>query len=149
MLILGDFNLPTDCQISSIIDPIEWIPSTGGAANFEFQMHFIFQVNHVLNRNSRILDLIFFDNRKPVQKLSSKPQLWSFPSCILTNCCEIHASPITDLFTFSLCCGTFPDVWKSLFIIPQHKSDSKSLISKYRGIAKLRFLPNIFEYIVF
>ena len=41
-----------------------------------------------------------------------------------------------------------PDLWKSSFIVPLHKSGNKSEISNYRGICKLSALPKLFEEVI-
>ena len=70
------------------------------------------------------------------------------PSCILNKYAEILCTPLTLLFNKSLEAGYFPEVWKDSYIIPLHKSGSKSDITNYRGIAKLSVIPKLFEKII-
>lgn len=70
------------------------------------------------------------------------------PSCILINCAEALAIPLTMLFNLSIKYGYFPDIWKSSFIVPLFKSGNKSEIENYRGIAKLSTIPKLFEKII-
>lgn len=48
----------------------------------------------------------------------------------------------------SLKSGEFLDCWKQSFIIPIHKSGSKSNVDNYRPIDKLQLIPKIFEAVV-
>lgn len=67
------------------------------------------------------------------------------PSCLLINCAEIIAIPLTILFNLSIKHGYFPKLWKKSFVIPLFKSGNKSNIMNYRGIAKLSVIPKLFE----
>ena len=39
--------------------------------------------------------------------------------------------------------GAFPEKWKDTNLVPIHKSDSKSLVSNYRGISLLDVLSKL------
>lgn len=67
------------------------------------------------------------------------------PSCLLINCADTLAEPLTHMFNVSIKYGYFPQLWKDSYIIPLHKSGNKSDIRNYRGIAKLSQIPKIFE----
>lgn len=70
------------------------------------------------------------------------------PSCILRNCADVLYIPLTYLFNLSLSKGYFPAVWRRTFIIPLHKSGSRTNVSNYRGIAKLSAIPKLFEKLI-
>jgi len=70
------------------------------------------------------------------------------PPILLTNCVFSLAYPLSYLFNFSLNSGVFPELWKSSFLVPVHKSGVKTAIENYRGIAKLSTIPKLFEKIV-
>lgn len=67
------------------------------------------------------------------------------PACILTNCANALAIPLSIMFNVSLKYGYFPEVWKKSFIIPLFKAGSKLNVINYRGIAKLSAIPKLFE----
>ena len=70
------------------------------------------------------------------------------PSCVAKICADMLSKPLSWLFNLSLSSGTFPDVWKDSYVLPLHKSGPKSMVSNYRGIAKLCVFPKIFEHII-
>lgn len=70
------------------------------------------------------------------------------PSCILINCADALAEPLTLIFNTSIKNGEFPNFWKNSFIIPLYKSGAKFDIVNYRGIAKLSVIPKLFEKLV-
>lgn len=70
------------------------------------------------------------------------------PSNILINCADGFSIPLTILFNKSLQLGYFPKLWKDSFIIPFYKSGPKADITNYRGIAKLSYIPKLFEKII-
>ena len=80
------------------------------------------------------------------------PSLKAGPDCIpafiLKTFSATLAEPLSSIFNHSLRLGFFPSVWKSSFIVPLHKSGSKSQIKNYRGIANLSAIPKLFEQIV-
>lgn len=45
----------------------------------------------------------------------------------------------------SLELGAFPEKWKDANLVPIHKSDSKSLVSNYRGISILDVPSKLLE----
>lgn len=70
------------------------------------------------------------------------------PSCILINCAEALAIPLTILFNISIKYGYIPNIWKESYIIPLFKSGNKAEIENYRCIAKLSTIPKIFEKLI-
>lgn len=81
-------------------------------------------------------------------KFSNRSGPDNIPSCILINCAEFFAVPLTRIFNMSIRYGYFPSIWKKSFIIPFYKSGTKSDIINYRGIAKLSIIPKLFEKMV-
>ena len=70
------------------------------------------------------------------------------PNSLLKYCYNTLAKPLTILFNASLRLGYFPNLWKSSYLIPLHKSGSKTNASNYRGIAKLNAIPKLFEKLI-
>lgn len=70
------------------------------------------------------------------------------PNSVLKYCSGSLAKPLTTLFNASLKLGYFPDIWKSSYLLPLHKSGSILNVSNYRGIAKLSAIPKLFEKLV-
>ena len=70
------------------------------------------------------------------------------PSSVLKFCAASLAEPLSILFQTSLMTSTFPMEWKHSYIIPLHKKGPRENVSNYRGIAKLNFMPKLFEHIV-
>ena len=72
----------------------------------------------------------------------------NIPSSVVKYCASTLLCPLMYLFNLSLKSSTFPDIWKSSYIVPLHKKGSKSDISNYRGISKLSAIPKLFEKII-
>lgn len=81
-------------------------------------------------------------------KVSFKAGPDSIPSYILYTFRHFLVYPLTILFNYSFQTGCFPNLWKSSYVIPIHKSGSRSEISNYRGIAKLSAIPKLFEKVI-
>lgn len=58
------------------------------------------------------------------------------------------AIPVTIIFNHSLRTSEFPAPWKVSNVRPIFKNGSRSNVTNYRSIAKLAFLPKIFESLV-
>ena len=69
-------------------------------------------------------------------------------SRVLKECCAELASPLCRLFQQCLSKGTFPDQWKTAFVIPVHKRDSKADPTKYWPISLLMIISNVMETVV-
>lgn len=65
---------------------------------------------------------------------------------LLVRCAPSVALPIYLLFIKP---GTVPTLWKSAFIKPVHKQDSKTEIANYSPIYKLCIIAKVFERIVY
>lgn len=52
------------------------------------------------------------------------------------------------MFNVCLKKGYFSSVWKSSFILPLYKNDSRKLIENYKRIAKHSALAKLFEWLV-
>jgi hypothetical protein len=72
----------------------------------------------------------------------------TIPTKFFSLTAEVLIKPLSLLFNKSLNEGVFPSQWKTSFIIPIHKSGSKSDISNYRPISILNVLNKIFERII-
>lgn len=70
------------------------------------------------------------------------------PSIVLRECADALYIPLTKMFNLSLSKGVFPPLWRESFIIPLHKSGSRSNMENYRGIAKLSAIPKLFEKLI-
>ena len=70
------------------------------------------------------------------------------PSRVLKECCAEVASPLCRLFQLCFSKVTFPEQWKTAFVIPVHKRDSKADPTKYRPISLLSFISKVMETVV-
>lgn len=64
------------------------------------------------------------------------------------KCMESLIDPLLIIFNLSLKSGVFLDCWKISSIFPIFKSGNKHDVKNYRGIAKIKVLPKLFESIV-
>lgn len=71
------------------------------------------------------------------------------PSYILKHCSDVLCIPLAFIFNKSLQLSYFPIIWKESFIMPLFKSGLKTVVSNYRGIAKLSAIPKLFEKIIY
>jgi hypothetical protein len=72
----------------------------------------------------------------------------TIPTIFFSLTAEVLYKPLSILFNKSINEGVFPTQWKTSFIIPIHKSGSKSDICNYRPISILNVLNKIFERII-
>lgn len=70
------------------------------------------------------------------------------PTVILRECVNVLALPLSILFNKSLSTCSFPNMWKTSYIIPLHKKGRKNDVSNYRPVARLSAIPKIFEALV-
>ena len=70
------------------------------------------------------------------------------PSRVLKECCAELASPLCRLFQLCFSKVTLPEQWKTAFVIPVHKRDSKADPTKYRSISLLSFISKVMETVV-
>ena len=69
-------------------------------------------------------------------------------SRVLKECCAELASPLCHLFQLCFSKGTFPDQWKTAFVIPVHKRYPKPAPNKYRPISLLCIISKVMETVV-
>lgn len=102
--------------------------------NFEFSGFFLDQ-DSVLNELNRL-------------NLNHSPGSDNIPPIVLRNCANVLCQPLTLLFNRSLKYGIFPKIWKTSIIKPIFKSERRSCVENYRGIAILSIIPKLFEKMV-
>lgn len=95
----------------------------------------------VLNVESVELKLSSLDPNK-----GSGPD--EIPPSVLKYCSALLAPHITVIFNRLLQLGTFPDVLKSSFVVPIHKSSDEANVRNYRPITIQPALGKVFESLV-
>ena len=73
----------------------------------------------------------------------------NFPSPLLKLCPNLFASLLFTLFSCIILTSTFPDQWKTAFVKPLHKQNSKMDIANYRPRSLLPKISIIFEKILY
>ena len=108
------------------------------------------------NINSKVTDFIIPDITEDIvkSKLEALSEDYSVgpdkvPPIVLKRCARAFSMPLSILYENFIRSSSFPNLWKSSFIIPVHKKGSKSEISHYRPIAKLSTIPKVFESIIY
>ena len=67
---------------------------------------------------------------------------------LLIELAQPLASPLCDLFTFSLLSGKVPDIWKITNATPIHKKNDPNDVSNYRPISLLSTIGKVIEKLV-
>lgn len=70
------------------------------------------------------------------------------PACFLKRFAMELSSPLSIIFNCSLSSSSFPLAWKYSTVCPIFKKGSRSEATNYRCIAKLSFIPKVFEALV-
>lgn len=70
------------------------------------------------------------------------------PSCLLRKCARELSIPLAIIFNASLRSSLFPMAWKLSNVRPIFKKGSRIDATNYRCVAKLSFIPKVFEAIV-
>jgi hypothetical protein len=70
------------------------------------------------------------------------------PPNILIECKNVLTELLHNLFNLSLSSGSFPTVWKKLFVISIFKNGDKCNVINYRPISKLSLIPKLFESLI-
>ena len=96
------------------------------------------------------IHITYDDILKKVQSFnnSSHPGPDGVPAIFVKKCLLSLINPLQIMFNKSLSLSVFPDFWKKSFVLPIFKSGSRNIISNYRGVSKLPFIPKIFDAIV-
>lgn len=81
-------------------------------------------------------------------KKNSDPGPMQIFNYLLQACPEKVAIACSKIFTLLLKNGTFPDSWKSGFIIPIPKQGKPQNINNYRGVCIESMIPKIFDSIL-
>lgn len=71
------------------------------------------------------------------------------PPIVLKNCANALSHPLHIIFNYSLSTGTYPNQWKTSYVIPISKGGDKSKIENYRPISKISTIPKIFDNIIY
>ena len=70
------------------------------------------------------------------------------PVCLLKSCKESLAVPIHMIWSRSMNEGNVPSIYKSSFVSPLHKKDSKAMASNYRPISLTSHIVKIYERVL-
>ena len=84
-----------------------------------------------------------------LKQLNANKASLGFPLKLLRACAEEIAPSLCRLFNMSLQIGSFPKEWKDANLVPVHKSESKAIVTNYRGISLLNTLSKILEKLVY
>ena len=82
---------------------------------------------------------------KQLQSLDVNKASLGLTSKLLQACASEISPSLCRLFNLSLELGTFPEKWKDANLVPNHKGESKSMVSNYPGISLLDILSKILE----
>lgn len=87
------------------------------------------------------------DIKKELQKLdpSKGPGPDGLPAVFLKRTAESICKPLHIAFNKCITEGFFPDIWKSAYIVPIHKSGSKHDVTNYRPISIISATSKVFE----
>ena len=94
--------------------------------------------------NLQILTFEAIDDVKP--NAASGPD--EIPVILLKNCKEALAEPIHRIWSASLASGTVPSFYKTSYVFPLHKKDSKALPTNYRPISLTSHIIKIYEQVI-
>ena len=98
-------------------------------------------------------DILEFTNTDIIEAIDDvKPNAASgpdeIPVILLKNCKEALAEPIHRIWSASLASGTVPSFYKTSYVFPLHKKDSKALPSNYRPISLTSHIIKIYERVI-
>ena len=98
-------------------------------------------------------DILEFTNTDIIEAIDDvKPNAASgpdeIPVILLKNCKEALAEPIHRIWSASLASGTVPSFYKTSYVFPLHKKDSKALPSNYRPISLTSHITKIYERVI-
>lgn len=70
------------------------------------------------------------------------------PSFIVKGCGQLFVPVLEHISNFSLRLCIFPSLWKSLIVVPVHKSGDACEVNDYRPVSLLCAFSNVFEIVI-
>jgi len=70
------------------------------------------------------------------------------PNIFVKRCIHSLITPITRILSESLITGFVPNIWKSSFVRPVHKSGVRTNIENYRGVAIQCVIPKLLDSVI-
>ena len=82
-------------------------------------------------------------------KCSFAPGPHGIPSAVYCRCIDSIMEPLARIFNRSFEQKSFPETWKSAFMVPVLKSNDRLNVRCYRGITNLSAGSKLFEILVY
>ena len=101
--------------------------------------------NHSVKRELSEVGLSPSNILNQFQSLDVNKAFLGLPSKLLYACANEMSPSLCRLFNLSLELGIFPEKWKDANLVSNHKCESKTMVSNYRGISLLHVLSKILE----
>lgn len=107
-----------------------------------------YQYNSTINLHSCVLDVESVESKLSSLDPYKGPGPDEIPPSVLKYCSVLLAPHLTVIFNRLLQLGIFPDILKSSFVVPIHKSSDVANVRNYRPIAIQPALGKVFESLV-